>query len=72
MYVENYSLSDGVRLPEAPHHQSTRDDRAHPDHARKMAAKMAAMGCHLPPPARTKLFETIVAHSRILVRHCRP
>lgn len=47
-YLERYSpyhnLKPDVRYPRVLFTTSTRDDRVHPGHARKMAAKMAAMG----------------------------
>jgi prolyl oligopeptidase len=39
-----HNLREGVAYPEPLFVTSTRDDRVHPGHARKMAAKMAAMG----------------------------
>jgi len=45
-YISRYSpyqnLRDGVQYPRVLFTTSTRDDRVHPGHARKMAAKMAA------------------------------
>ena len=47
-YIKEYSpyhnLSEGVDYPEVYFYTSTRDDRVHPGHARKMAAKMIDMG----------------------------
>jgi prolyl oligopeptidase len=47
-YISNYSpyqnLREGVEYPATFFYTSTRDDRVHPGHARKMAAKMEAMG----------------------------
>lgn len=47
-YIRKYSpyhnLRKGVDYPEVLFYTSTRDDRVHPGHARKMAAKMKAMG----------------------------
>ena len=39
-----HNLRPGVPYPEPLFATSTKDDRVHPGHARKMAAKMAAMG----------------------------
>ena len=39
-----HNLRPGVPYPEPFFVTSTKDDRVHPGHARKMAAKMAAMG----------------------------
>jgi prolyl oligopeptidase len=39
-----HNLQPGVHYPEPLFVTSTKDDRVHPGHARKMAAKMAAMG----------------------------
>jgi prolyl oligopeptidase len=39
-----HNLRPGVAYPEPFFATSTKDDRVHPGHARKMAAKMAAMG----------------------------
>jgi prolyl oligopeptidase len=39
-----HNLRDGVAYPEPFFLTSTKDDRVHPGHARKMAAKMATMG----------------------------
>jgi prolyl oligopeptidase len=39
-----HNLRSGVEYPEPFFVTSTKDDRVHPGHARKMAAKMAAMG----------------------------
>ncbi len=48
-YIKKYSpyhnLKEGVKYPEVLFTTSTRDDRAHPGHARKMAARMGDMGC---------------------------
>ncbi len=47
-YIKTWSpyhnLRPGVRYPEAFFFTSTRDDRVHPGHARKMVAKMLATG----------------------------
>jgi prolyl oligopeptidase len=47
-FIKNYSpyqnLKPGVKYPEVFFYTSTRDDRVHPGHARKMAAKMIDMG----------------------------
>jgi prolyl oligopeptidase len=47
-YLQKYSPYQNVRpdqkLPPVMFYTSTRDDRVHPGHARKMAAKMEAMG----------------------------
>jgi prolyl oligopeptidase len=47
-YIKKYSpyhnLKEGVDYPEVFFYTSTRDDRVHPGHARKMAAKMIDMG----------------------------
>ena len=47
-YIKKYSpyhnLKKGVEYPEVYFYTSTRDDRVHPGHARKMAAKMIDMG----------------------------
>ncbi len=47
-YIKKYSpyqnLKPGVKYPEVFFYTSTRDDRVHPGHARKMAAKMIDMG----------------------------
>jgi prolyl oligopeptidase len=47
-YIKKYSpyhnLKTGVKYPEVFFYTSTRDDRVHPGHARKMAAKMIDMG----------------------------
>ena len=47
-YIEKYSpyqnLRDDVEYPTVLFYTSTLDDRVHPGHARKMAAKMADMG----------------------------
>jgi prolyl oligopeptidase len=47
-YIKTWSpyhnLKAGVRYPRAFFFTSTRDDRVHPGHARKMVAKMEAMG----------------------------
>lgn len=47
-YIKKYSpyhnLKDGVEYPEVFFYTSTRDDRVHPGHARKMVAKMNDMG----------------------------
>ncbi len=50
-YIEKYSpyqrVTAGAKLPPVIFYTSTRDDRVHPGHARKMAAKMASLG-HAP------------------------
>ena len=47
-YIQNYSpyqnVKKGMKYPEVFFMTSTRDDRVHPGHARKMAAKMQDMG----------------------------
>ena len=47
-YIKKYSpyhnLKAGVEYPEVFFYTSTRDDRVHPAHARKMNAKMNKMG----------------------------
>ncbi|HYC02879.1 MAG TPA: prolyl oligopeptidase family serine peptidase [Azospirillaceae bacterium] len=47
-YIEKYSPYQNVKAdrtyPEVFFHTSTKDDRVHPGHARKMAARMTAMG----------------------------
>lgn len=47
-YIEKYSpyqrVTAGAKLPPVIFYTSTRDDRVHPGHARKMAAKMASLG----------------------------
>lgn len=47
-YIKKYSpyqnLKEGTQYPEVFFMTSTRDDRVHPGHARKMAAKMIDMG----------------------------
>ncbi|MFQ6007696.1 MAG: prolyl oligopeptidase family protein [Candidatus Zixiibacteriota bacterium] len=47
-YIEKYSpyqnLNSGTKYPQVLFVTSTRDDRVHPGHARKMAAKMEQMG----------------------------
>jgi prolyl oligopeptidase len=47
-YIKKYSpyhnLKEGTKYPEVYFYTSTRDDRVHPGHARKMAAKMNDMG----------------------------
>lgn len=47
-YIKEYSpyqnLEDDVNYPAVFFYTSTRDDRVHPGHARKMAAKMEGMG----------------------------
>ncbi len=47
-YIEKYSpyqnLKSGTKYPQVLFVTSTRDDRVHPGHARKMAAKMEQMG----------------------------
>lgn len=50
-YLKKYSpyhnLKPGVKYPEVLFTTSTRDDRVHPGHARKMAARMSEMGCRV-------------------------
>ena len=47
-YIQKFSpyqlLKDGVKYPRTLFTTSTRDDRVHPGHARRMAIKMEAMG----------------------------
>ena len=47
-YLERYSpyqrVQAGGKLPPVMFYTSTRDDRVHPGHARKMAAKMESLG----------------------------
>jgi prolyl oligopeptidase len=47
-FIKKYSpyqnLKEGVKYPEVFFTTSTRDDRVHPGHARKMVAKMIEMG----------------------------
>jgi prolyl oligopeptidase len=47
-FISRYSpyqnLSPGKKLPPIMFYTTTRDDRVHPGHARKMAAKMEALG----------------------------
>ena len=47
-YISKYSpyqnLKSDMKYPEVFFYTSTRDDRVHPGHARKMAAKMIDMG----------------------------
>jgi prolyl oligopeptidase len=47
-YISKYSpyqnLREGVEYPKVLFTTTTRDDRVHPGHARKMAAKMDSMG----------------------------
>jgi prolyl oligopeptidase len=47
-YIQKYSpyhnLKQGAKYPEVFFSTSTKDDRVHPGHARKMAAKMTDMG----------------------------
>ncbi|MEO7174690.1 MAG: prolyl oligopeptidase family serine peptidase, partial [Saprospiraceae bacterium] len=47
-YISKYSpyqnLKEGMKYPEVFFYTSTRDDRVHPGHARKMVAKMNDMG----------------------------
>jgi prolyl oligopeptidase len=42
-----HNLKEGVKYPRTLFTTSTRDDRVHPGHARKMAAKMKEMGLDL-------------------------
>ncbi|AMX02463.1 prolyl oligopeptidase family serine peptidase [Microbulbifer thermotolerans] len=50
-FIKEYSpyqnLKPGVEYPSIFFFTSTRDDRVHPGHARKMAARMKAMGQHV-------------------------
>jgi prolyl oligopeptidase len=50
-YISKYSpyqnVKPGVKYPEVYFTTSTRDDRVHPGHARKMVAKMTDMGYHV-------------------------
>jgi prolyl oligopeptidase len=50
-YIKKYSpyqnIKQGVKYPEVYFTTSTRDDRVHPGHARKMVAKMTDMGYHV-------------------------
>jgi prolyl oligopeptidase len=47
-FLESYSpyqrVQAGAKLPPVMFYTSTRDDRVHPGHARKMAAKMESLG----------------------------
>ncbi|MCB9447335.1 MAG: S9 family peptidase [Flavobacteriales bacterium] len=47
-YIKKYSpyqnVKEGMKYPEVFFYTSTRDDRVHPGHARKMVAKMMSMG----------------------------
>jgi prolyl oligopeptidase len=43
-YSPYQNVKPGVKLPPVLFYTTTRDDRVHPGHARKMAAKMEAMG----------------------------
>jgi prolyl oligopeptidase len=43
-YSPYQAIKPGERYPEAFIHTSTKDDRVHPGHARKAAAKLASMG----------------------------
>nr|WP_243834504.1 prolyl oligopeptidase family serine peptidase [Maribacter caenipelagi] len=43
-YPPYHNLKEGRKYPEVFFYTSTRDDRVHPGHARKMAAKMNDMG----------------------------
>lgn len=47
-YIRSYSpyqnVAQGVEYPRALFYTTTRDDRVHPGHARKMAARMESMG----------------------------
>lgn len=47
-YIKKYSpyqnVKDGMKYPEVFFYTSTRDDRVHPGHARKMVAKMSDLG----------------------------
>ncbi|HNT37721.1 MAG TPA: prolyl oligopeptidase family serine peptidase [Rubrivivax sp.] len=45
-YSPYQNLKPGKRLPAVLFTTSTRDDRVHPGHARKMAARMLALGYH--------------------------
>ena len=50
-YISRYSpyqnLRPGLTLPPVMFYTSTRDDRVHPGHARKMAARMIELGHHV-------------------------
>ena len=50
-YISKYSpyqnIKPGIKYPEVFFTTSTRDDRVHPGHARKMVAKMTDMGYHV-------------------------
>jgi prolyl oligopeptidase len=50
-YIKTYSpyhnVKKNVKYPKVLFTTSTRDDRVHPGHARKMAAKMEEMGCEV-------------------------
>ncbi len=50
-YIQKFSpyhlLKDGVKYPRTLFTGSTRDDRVHPGHARRMAYKMSAMGADI-------------------------
>ena len=50
-FIQTFSpyhlLKDGVKYPPVLFTTSTRDDRVHPGHARKMMAKMEAMGANV-------------------------
>ena len=50
-YISRYSpyhnLSVDKKYPQVFFYTSTKDDRVHPGHARKMAAKMEGMGCRV-------------------------
>jgi len=43
-YSPYHNLKEGVKYPATLFTTSTRDDRVHPGHARKMMARMQAMG----------------------------
>ena len=43
-YSPYQKIAAGMKLPAVMFYSTTRDDRVHPGHARKMAAKMEAMG----------------------------
>ena len=43
-YSPYQNVKPGMKLPELLFTTSTRDDRVHPGHARKMAARMAEQG----------------------------
>lgn len=46
-YSPYHNLRQGQKLPPILFYTTTRDDRVHPGHARKMAAKMEELGCSM-------------------------